>query len=174
MSTGRAGARRSRAAVGKHWPRGDAVPAPRMEGAGSGCRQRCPPCPGSGASCQHPAGPDCGAVASAAGPRVLPRQEGGGRLPAVTHAGLAGGPPWPPFCAGGAAEALRCWEGSGWSPGSSSQLQSWGCWVHSVGRGGLCLCVCVCTFPAPKGPWRPCLAPTSLLGATCSYFSSKC
>lgn len=38
----------------------------------------------------------------------------------VTQAGLAGGPPWPPFCSGGAAEALGCWQGSGWSPGSSS------------------------------------------------------
>lgn len=92
----------------------------------------------------------------------------------LTQAGLPGAPPRLPY----ALEVLLRPFAAGKAPGVPGLLQphSWDCWVHSVGRGGLylCVCVCVCTSPAPKGPWCPCLAPTSLLGATCSYFSSKC
>lgn len=136
------------AAVGKHRPRGDAAPTPRMEGAGCGC---CPPCPAwAPASCRHP-GPIARLLRGciSRGLSVLPQQEGGGRLPVLTRAGLAGGPLQSPSCSWGAAEALGCWRGSGWCPGSSS------CRLGSLGaqhgeRWPVPLCVCV-HIPCSQG-----------------------
>lgn len=116
---------------------------------GGGCWLRPPrPLPALPALSQLqriPASPDCGAVASAAGPHVLPRagRRRGGRC---GHPGWAGcgDPPWPPFHSGGAAEVLRCWEGAGRSP-SLLQQQRRGRWVQSVGQDGMCVCVCVHT-----------------------------
>lgn len=148
-------AEHSRAAVGRP---GRGV-MPRMEGAG--CTL-----PGLGASCQHCRLPR-GCISRGASPAGRRRE-----VPCA-HPGWAGwAPPRPPLCSGGAAEPLRCWRGSGCD--RAPPAAELGLLGAQCGRGGLCLCVCVCTHPAPKGPCCPCLAPTSLLGATCSCFSSKC
>lgn len=139
------------------------------------------PCGSSSASLrdlQHiPASPDCTVVASAAGPHVLPGQEGGGEGPCghPGWAGLGAGPSLGTLLLWGSAEVLHCREGPGCSPWIL-WMQRWGVWVPSVGRGSVCLCVCtlMCAYllPPSRGATAvvpPCTAPTSLPGATCSY-----
>lgn len=156
---------------------------PRAEGAGSGPHgrcQRCPPCPSSSASLPTPT---AARLHQPLGRACFPGQEGGGEGPCGHPCWAAcGGPPWPPFCSGGAAEVLHCWEGSMRSPWLL-QLQRQGRWVHSVGRDSMCLRVCmhthVCAYllPPSRGATAvvpPALHPPSCLGPLVVICSSKC
>lgn len=149
MPTGRAG------------PRGDAAPAPRMEVLAPAAAWA----PASG-PLQH------GCISRAA--RVLPRQEGGGRLPVVTLAGALLGHP-------AALGVLLKPLGAGRGPGGlrappAAELGSLG--AQRGERWPVPLCVCVCAHPllprgcgAPALHLPPCLGPLVVISSPSAEYT---